>query len=316
MTGLSAPLPLDLPDRLRDPAPEVQRAAIAHLAGAADWIALDWPELLEELMALGRADIPLSRLVEGHIDALRILAEADAAPAPGALYGVWASRSGDTGLTGRWEEDDWRLSGRLMFTSGAQVIDRTLVTVATGPGNGVLLDADVTDWRFDTGAWRTRAMEHSRSHRVDLDGPVTAHRVGPDNFYLDRWGFFPGGVGVAAVWVGAAARLLDLLGSPPEGVPAKHLRWGRARADLAGAVATVRQAGLALHQRPERPRRIATTCRAVVGAAVRRVLDETRTIAGPAGLAFDEPLTRAVDDLAMYVAQQSPDGDALFLGAT
>ena len=37
-------------------------------------------------------------------------------------------------------------------------------------------------------------------------------------------------------------------------------------------------------------------------------------LAGPAGLAFDEDLTRAVDDLAMFVAQQNEDGDAQWLG--
>lgn len=39
-----------------------------------------------------------------------------------------------------------------------------------------------------------------------------------------------------------------------------------------------------------------------------------RILAGPAGLAFDEPLTRAIDDLAMFVAQQGVDSDAHYLG--
>jgi hypothetical protein len=59
---------------------------------------------------------------------------------------------------------------------------------------------------------------------------------------------------------------------------------------------------------------LATETRAVVGAAVRRLLDQARAIAGPAGLAHDGPLTRAIDDLDLYVRQQSTDGDALFLG--
>ncbi|HYO85320.1 MAG TPA: hypothetical protein VES01_02515 [Dermatophilaceae bacterium] len=72
-----------------------------------DWAELDWPELLDELMALGRTDIPLARLTEGHIDALRIFAEADADPVLGACYGVWASRSHGTGLKAARSAQGW-----------------------------------------------------------------------------------------------------------------------------------------------------------------------------------------------------------------
>lgn len=325
--ALTAPPPLDLPAHLRAADPGSQRAAMRHLAGQAPWADLGWPALVEALMALGRADIPLSRLTEGHVDALRILAEAGVGPDPDALYGVWASRSGGTGLTARrvghdGEGDDgddgaWHLSGRLLFASGAGILDRALVTAWPDGDTHVALDTAVAGWPFDTGGWHTRAMEHSRSHRVDLDQEVDARQVGPDDFYLDRWGFFPGGVGVAAVWTGGAARVLDLLDAatgPGERPAAKALRWGRARTDLCAAVALVRQAGRALADRPAQPRDLATVCRAGVGAAVRRLLAQVRLIAGPAALAFDEDLSRAVDDLAMYVAQQSADGDAAHLG--
>lgn len=309
---LVAPPPLHLPDDLRDPSPVTQRAAISLLAAQAPWISLDWPGFLEHLLRLGRTDIPLSRLTEGHVDALRILNQAGAAPCPDSVYGVWASRSGGTGLTARHDGDAWHLSGKLVFASGAGVLDRALVTAWPDDDTHVLLDAHVEDWPFDSTDWRSRAMEYSRTHRVDLDGRVDARRIGPDSFYLDRWGFFPGGVGVAAVWAGGAARVLDLVGEAT--TPPKLLRLGRARTELATALALVRQTGLDLETCPEDPRLLSTLCRAGVAAAVRRILDDVRAIAGPAGLAFDEPLTRAVDDLAMYVSQQNADGDATYLG--
>ncbi|MEO9247768.1 hypothetical protein ABDK96_08760 [Citricoccus nitrophenolicus] len=326
LSALDAPAALHLPEHLRDPAPEVQRVAIRHLADQADWTGLDWPELLDVLMALGRVDIPLSRLTEGHVDAMRILAEAGASPEPAALYGVWASRSGGTGLSGGASgaepdrQTEWHVRGTLLFASGAGVLDRALVTVWPEQDRHVLLDAAVADWSFDAGAWHTRAMEHSRSHRAHLDGPVAARRIGADGFYLGRPGFFPGGAGVAAVWTGGAARVLDLLGARLGERPAlpepKRLRWGHARTELASAVALIRQTGTALRAPGQSASRTAVTlCRAGVGAAVRRLLEQVRTLAGPAGLAFDEDLTRAVDDLALYVAQQSQDGDAGHLGA-
>lgn len=310
----SAPPPFDLPDGLRSPSDETQRAAIAQLADQADWTAAEWPALLESLLRLGRTDIPLSRLTEGHVDALRIMAEAGHEPERGALYGVWASRSGGTGLTGEATDSGWRLSGNLLFASGAGILDRALVTVWPEGRDAVLIDADVRDWPFDTSAWHTRAMEHSRSYRLHLDGVVAARQVGDDGFYHRRWSFFPGGVGVAAVWTGGAARVLDLLTSRRFDGDAKRLRLGAARTELATAVALVRHAGRVLASGSAEPQTVSTLCRAGVAAAIRRLLDQTRILAGPAGLAFDEPLTRAVDDLALYVAQQSPDGDALFLG--
>src|SRR5690606_782217 len=129
--------------------------------------------------------------------------------------------------------------------------------------------------------------------------PVAARRVGGDDFYLDRPGFFPGGAGVAAVWAGGAARVLDLVGEvtgAPGGLPVpKQLRLGHARTELAAAVALVRQTGLVLQAPDQGASRTAVTlCRAGVGAAVRRLLEEVRTLAGPAGLAFHEELSRAV----------------------
>lgn len=332
---LEAPAPLDLPSKLRGTTTECQRAALHHLAGQAEWTSLSWPDLVEALMALGRTDIPLARLMEGHVDALRILAEAGAAPETNALYGVWASRSGGTGLAGKPAGGGWHLTGRLLFASGAGVLDRALVTVWPEDHRHLLLDAAVSDWSFDTSAWRTRAMEHSRSHRTELDAVVSARQIGADNFYLSRASFFPGGVGVAAVWTGGAARLLDLLDAGGEARVAvsdpKSVRLGRARTDLASAVALVRQTAIALRAsevggapgppgeglpaaHPDSLRSLATLCRAGVGAAVRRILEEVRALAGPAGLAFDEDLSRAVDDVALYVGQQSQDGDSLFLG--
>jgi len=47
------------------------------------------------LLDFGREDLSLARLAEAHIDALAILAEADCAADPTALYGVWASEAPD-----------------------------------------------------------------------------------------------------------------------------------------------------------------------------------------------------------------------------
>ena len=88
----------------------------------------------------------------------------------------------------------------------------------------------------------------------------------------------------------------------------------------AGAAVTMAAQRLAASVRgARRPIRVevqalSTETRAVVAGAVHGVLAEAQRVAGPAGLAFDEDLTRAIHDLQLYVLQQNADADELFLG--
>lgn len=324
MSGLGrvpGPLRLDPAYPRHEPEPHEQAEAMRGLAATHDWAALPWPNLVEALFALGRTDIPLARLTEGHVDAVRIHAEAGTRPRPDALYAVWASRSHATGLRARPDpgEDSWTVTGRLRFASGAGIVDRALVPVWVDSAHHVLLDFDVRDWPFDESSWRTRAMALSRSHEVTFaEASLTGCGVGDTDFYLTRPGFFPGGVGVAAVWTGAAARLSDLLDAAVPAArrsPDQVARRGLIRADLAVAAAVCRSAGLTYHDGVEGDGRVvATGCRSAVAAAVRRIVEQVRVVAGPAGLVYDEDLTRAADDLALYVAQQNADADAAYLG--
>lgn len=299
------------------PSPADLRTALAALVGGRDWAELGWPELIEALLALGRTDIGLGRLGEGHIDAARIAGQAGGSLAPDAIYGVWASRSGDSGIRCRRMEGGLLLHGTLKFASGAGVIDRALVPVWPSPEEHLLLDLDVADRPVDRTAWQTRAMTTSHSHTVELSEvrvPADAV-VGATNFYLERPGFFPGGIGVAAVWAGGLGRVVDTVLSRVRlrPSPAADLRLGRLLTALSLSVAAVRQAARELDTTGEF-RELATRTRAGVGSCVRAALAESRELAGAAGLAYDADLTHAIDDLGLYVLQQSADGDAGYLG--
>jgi hypothetical protein len=286
---------------------------------------------------LGRTDIPLARLAEGHIDALRILRQAGTAPVPGSLYGVWASRSRGGGLTATTEMDRFMLSGTVPFASGAGMLDRALVTAviqpptqeAGAPAQQVLIDVDVHDWIADPDSWQTSAMAASRSFTIsirDRAAPVY-NQIGPAGYYLARRGFFPGGIGVAAVWVGGAARVSDLLteflsGSPGDPDQLTRVRLGRIRLELSTAGALLARAGQLLMDGvasdrsgwpTDRLRELATEVRAGIGAAVRRLLDNARDLAGPAGSAQHPGLADAIADLDLYVRQQHADRDADYL---
>lgn len=339
---------------------QADRRILTAMLADRRWAELTWPELVERLTALGRTDIPFARLAEGHIDALRILRQAGRDPVPQALYGVWASRSGGGGLSATEENGEWRISGSVPFASGSGLLDRALVPAAVQPPTPqrgqrprpaesspadaareaprpaaaqpiqLLLDVDVRDWSPDPTSWPATAMAASRSFTVEVtDRSVPAEaQVGPPEFYLGRPGFFPGGVGVAAVWAGAGARVADLVArfvsaSPKDPDQTTRNQLGRLSIEVAAANSLVVFGGLRLaadldnrvnDQDRNALQRFSTEVRAGVGAAVRRLLEIARALAGPAGLGHDGELSSAIADLDLYVRQQHSDRDAEYLG--
>lgn len=296
-------------------------AATRALAFAEDVAAAPWPRFAERLLAIGRVDAVLARLVEGHLDAHRILHELGAEPVPGALYGVWASKSGGSGWSAQAADEDatsFRIDGRLRFASGAGILDRALVTVPGGSAEQ-LLDLEVAGLDGDPGGWRTDAMRRSRSLDLHGEGRVLAgRRIGPEGAYLGRWGFLPGGVGVAAAWAGGAMHVLDLVGEQPPNDDAARIRLGRARTDALAAIELVRAAARGLESTRddrEAAARIAALVRAAVVAGARRVIAEAKALSGPARLAFDGRLAEAVADLELYLAQHHDDRSYLAIGA-
>ena len=226
------------------------------------------------------------------------------------------------------EGDKLRLDGTIRFASGAGVIDRALVPVWLDPETHLLIDLAVGELPVDRSHWHTPAMQVSQTHTVLVEGLLvpTDDVVGEQNFYLGRPGFLPGGVGVAAVWTGGLIRVLDvtvamLTGRPV--TPAQDFRLGRARLQLVAALTAVRTAGQRLDGlwaaagRRSAPvvAEVCAEARAIVAQAVVAALAEVRTLAGPAGLAFDADLGHALDDLGLYVAQLNNDAESTRLGA-
>ncbi len=331
------PLPLETPDLegldRRSVEPEVVRAAVACLVEGSDWAALGWSALLVELARRGATDVAWARPAEGHVDALRILAQAGRAPQPG-LYAVWASRSQGTGPAAHLVKDGWRVSGTLRFASGIGVVDRALLTAVDEQGEHLLLDVDVSDWVGDPASWRTDAMAPSRSWTVEVDAVVPASGlVGAPGWYLRRPAFAAGGVGVAAVWWGATARAVRVLEAACSGapvVPERSLRWGHVRTELTTMGSVLAVAGQRLGELlplqqvsawdevgdAERQRvvEISGEARAVVATSALRVVDHLRALAGPAVMALDPDAAHAVADLEMYLAQHPVDRGAVGLG--
>jgi alkylation response protein AidB-like acyl-CoA dehydrogenase len=268
------------------------------------------------LAALGRRDLALARLAEGHTDAVAILAEAGRKPVPEALYGVWAARSGGTGAM----LGDGVLSGTVRFCSGAHRLDRALIAALDEERRSVLVEVDLTDRGIAAvpGTWLPLGMDASDSPDVTIDDvPVTDDMiVGDPGFYLDRPGFWQGGIGVAAVWLGGAAGVLDevLAGvSDPDQhqlahIGALHTAIRSAEALLDVAASTVDGDPLGDHHL------LAWTCRSAAERAAWEVLDRAPRITGPTPLCRDPRFAQRLADLQVYVRQHHAEQDLAAIG--
>lgn len=272
------------------------------------------------LAAFGRADLAVARLAEGHTDAVAILAEAGRRPDPAALYGVWAARPGGRGAALRSSAGTVVLAGTVRFCSGAHLVDRALV-IAEGDAGRVLVDVPVHPaiTRPDPGSWRTQAMAAADTLDVLFDDvPVGPDEVlGPPDWYSTRPGFAIGGAGVAAVWWGGAAGLLDQamaqLPATPDAHQLAHL--GELDAQLAATDALLRQTASVVDADPAGGHRMrAARVRCAVERAVRETLDRVPRMLGPGPLSGDADLARNLADLGIYVRQHHAERDYAALG--
>ena len=287
----------------------------------------------DALRALGRADLALARLWEGHANAVKLVAlHADAAlrriafdrVRAGAVLGVWGAPGADPLRVASVGADGWRLAGAKAYASGLGLVSLAIVTVADPEVDGAsrLLLVDVDDpARQAPGEWRASGMRATRSGGYSFDGvtlaPVRA-LGGPGVYEREPW--FQGGTWrYASAHVGAMEAIADealahLAARGREADPHQAARLGRAFALVAGARALVERTATEV-ETVDPDDRIA--CERVVALALlARELVEDHAVELLAlverslGMAAHERGTRIERlrrDLGLYLRQAAPD---------
>lgn len=287
----------------------------------------DTPRLWGTLATLGALDLQLARAVEPHLDALAILAEADAAghdvpTVPGAAWGVYAAEGPGVRLVATPEADGWRLSGTKPWCSLADRVSHALVTAWVDDERRALFAVDLgqpgvaaTDRPEQ---WHARGLRDVVSLSVEMDR-ARADPVGPPGWYLERDGFAWGAMSVAAVWyggaVGVARRLLGPRSRPRDDV--SHLHLGTVERDLAAADAVLQQAAQAIDERRADGRQGALRAlrvRAVVADTCEAVLTAAEHDLGPGPQVSDPKYAAALADLRLYLRQHHAERDLVALG--
>lgn len=275
----------------------------------------------EALATLGATDLTVARAAEPHLDAVAILTEAgERQPLPEATWGVYAAE-GPQRLHAVPDGDAWRLDGVKSWCSLASEVSHALVTAWVGDERRdlFLVDLDDPGVAHVDAPWVSRGLAAVRSTGLQLAG-VTARRVGGPGWYLERPGFWWGGIGVAAVWYGATVALARRVRHArarrePDQLALAHL--GAVDAQVATASAALREAagaaasGIGGADVPL----VAARTRQLVSNAARQVLATAATALGPAPLVAEEEHARRVTDLEVYLRQHHGDRDLAALGA-
>ncbi|MDQ1130313.1 acyl-CoA dehydrogenase family protein [Microbacterium sp. SORGH_AS_0888] len=298
----------------------VETGAAAPLPGE------DTAALWRLLAETAREDVALARVLEPHLDALAILAQARTAgvdadgalravdAGPDATWGVFAAEGGDRPLRAEADGGAWRLTGVKPWCSLAGVLSHALVTAWVGEDRGLFaIDLRRPEVTAADGPWHARGLPRVVSAPIELRGAPAAP-IGEPGWYLRRPGFSWGGMSVAAVWWGGAAPVVDALRRAAEREGADQV--SQVAAGTADALHW--SAGLALDHAAARvdagatgaeARLLAARTRAVVADAVRRILELERRALGPGPVVSDEAHARRVADLELYVRQDHGDRD-------
>jgi hypothetical protein len=259
-------------------------------------------------------DLVRARLIEGHLDAVAILAEMGLAARtdPGVPHAVWAADPGGIGATPT--SDGWDLSGTKPYCSGSTRVEVALVTATApdGPRLFLLRSSEIDQLEVITGSWPSTGMAASASVELRFDLTVGHDAaLGGPHAYVDRAGFWAGGAGVAACWLGGAGALLQRLiaewtmTADMAGVE----QAGRHRAALAAAGALGREAASLVDDPASSVatlRAAATGFRVAVAEAARGVLATNLARGGSRLLCLDEEHSRRTADLGAYLTQLAP----------
>jgi alkylation response protein AidB-like acyl-CoA dehydrogenase len=277
--------------------------------------------LARALRMVGRGDLSVGRLYEGHVNALLLFdwygsGEQRAWLAErldhGAWFGVWATEQAP-GVKLETPGSP-HLSGAKIFASGAGGLDYALVTAACGSSERRLVIVAANDkQRTDVAGWRVRGMRASMSGRYDLEAVPVADAMllgAPGDYDRDPY-FTAGAWRFCAVQLGGiealAAEIWRMMREEARADPVQRARF-------ADAIVAARSAGFWVEEAAGRfafhdddSVAIARLTRGVVERAGFEVMEAAARILGTRSAFDGERADKIIRDLSLYLRQAGPD---------
>jgi len=292
--------------------------------------------LLRVLKRIGRGNLAVGRLFEGHVNALLLVQEfgtptqveslaADARA--GLRFAVWNTEAADGVALTPLPGGRYRLRGAKTFASGAGRVERPVVTGALPDGGWQMCVVPVERAGravVDPDSWRPLGMRASASYKIDFTGVEldADSLIGAPGDYRREPAFSGGAIRFAAVQLGGAEALFEATRA--------HLREsGRAddpyqRARLGEMALAVESGNLWLAGAAASAEQPAAEAAAVVGyanmvrtavaAVCEDVLRWAERSVGARGLLRPHPIERVGRDLTLYLRQPGPDAALAAVG--
>ncbi|WUH51762.1 acyl-CoA dehydrogenase [Streptomyces sp. NBC_00442] len=278
------------------------------------------PDRFAALTRVAERDLSLVRLVEGHVDAIAILAELEGpAVRPGERWGVWAAEPPGQGLTATRGGHGWVINGLKRYCSGAHSCTHALVTAGAEDGRRLFAVA-TGGCRPVEGSWQALGMAASDSADVTFTD-IPAVPVGDVEAYVNRPGFQHGGIGVAACWYGGArtvARVLAETAGRRGAEPLTDAHLGAVDMRLHAAGAVLSRAAAEIDRDPAdedgTARLRSLRVRGFVESVCADVLTHVGRATGAEPLCHNPSHTRHATDLAVYLRQHHGERSLAELG--
>ncbi len=180
-------------------------------------------ETLVILQQIGRGNLAVGRIYEGHINALQLIQTFGTAAQikqyandvrdRNKVFGVWNAEAGDGVKLIPLGNGRYRLEGSKTFCSGVGCVDRPFVNGALPDGRWqmciVPMDEVVT--LSDSTWWQPSGMKATASYKVDFSSVELDERslIGqPDDYHRQPW-LSGGAIRFAAVQLGGAEALFN-----------------------------------------------------------------------------------------------------------
>jgi alkylation response protein AidB-like acyl-CoA dehydrogenase len=292
--------------------------------------AADAKMLFGVLAAIGRGNLSVGRIFEGHCNALVLIEqfgttdqrnEVEHLLAGGAIFGVWNTDAPQAPVL---LADD-ALTGKKNFASGIDGISHAIITAATSQQRQMLL-LPVAHLPIDRTWWKPMGMKASGSHVVSFDGVTVSDkaRLGTVDDYIREPWFSAGAVRFLAVQVGGMHAVLDIATAHLRAVKRSHNPHQVHRVGAMGvAVATgyqwldhVARGWTRLDRLPVTAIiASANAARVAVESAALEVLELAERSVGASGMIAPHPLERLIRDLRTYLRQPNPDAALADVGA-
>ena len=308
-----------------------------------DFLAGNTSKLLDVLKAVGKSNLSIGRIYEGHVNAIYLIHLFasheqkshwyEQVKMNQALFGVWNTEAAK-GITLNSENQSIRVSGQKTFCSGAALVTHGLITgaIETESRKGwqmLIVEMDkIPAVNIDTSSWKTLGMRASGSFTVDFSSYIAKENdlLGEPEDYLKQPYFNGGAIRFAAVQLGGieaiAKQTLDYLSMLNRtSDPIQNMRVSTIMVAVNSGRMWIKQAGNNFDDWVEQPDKsadliaFANMTRTAIEEIGTLVMKESNQCIGARGLMYPHPFERFYRDLSFYLRQPAPDSTRLNVAA-